>query len=172
MKPTNPFYNYACVYQISNADGSKHYIGSTTKPVAFRVDKHIKDYTYFLKSKQMYYTSFEIVKDPGFTYKIVEEFNSGIFKNDLFEIEGKYQRTINCVNKKKEKRTLDDLKKYATKYYNDNKAIICAKHNVPHFCKDCGGKYTHANKTIHLKSKKHNKAIATIVNNVAVVSVS
>jgi hypothetical protein len=48
----------------------------------------------------------------------------------------------------------EDRLLYKNKYYNKNKAEINQKFNC-----ECGGKYTHSNKTTHCKTKLHQKYI-------------
>ena len=40
------------------------------------------------------------------------------------------------------------------KYRTDNREKIAARRSVKHAC-DCGGRYTHANRTLHNRSKRH-----------------
>jgi hypothetical protein len=46
-------------------------------------------------------------------------------------------------------------------YYNENKDDLKEKANIKHTC-DCGGKYTHQNKTRHIKSIKHQSYLSSI----------
>jgi hypothetical protein len=41
-------------------------------------------------------------------------------KEELKKEEGKYQREMDCVNKRKEARTPEEKKDYDKKYYNNN----------------------------------------------------
>ncbi|NBO22764.1 hypothetical protein EBU94_05420 [bacterium] len=48
----------------------------------------------------------------------------------------------------------EKLNEYDRKYYQLNKDKINEKRNVKFYC-DCGGQYTKTNKSVHIKTKKH-----------------
>lgn len=45
------------------------------------------------------------------------------------------------------------------KWYTEHKDELKIINNVPHVCDVCGGKYTHVNRTHHLRSRKHTYAL-------------
>ena len=83
-------------------------------------------------------------------------------REELEAREGYYIRNYNCVNKIIPGRTKKEYKndnkgiiaRNKKEYYNDNKDIIARKLKEKHEC-ECGGKYTHGNKSAHFKTKKH-----------------
>jgi formate dehydrogenase assembly factor FdhD len=76
-------------------------------------------------------------------------------RDELDKIEEQYRIKLNAtLNKNK---AYCELKgnDYAKKYIQENKEKLEKKS----ICKQCGGKFTHANKSIHEKTKKHKNAI-------------
>jgi ribosomal protein S14 len=51
---------------------------------------------------------------------------------------------------------------YMKTYYQNNKQKFKTKHE----CSTCGHKYAYCNKTHHMNSKKHLRAIIPLINNV------
>ncbi len=65
------------------------------------------------------------------------------------------------VLKNKKQYRIRNSKKLVEKqqnYYGNNRDKILEKHNTKHEC-ECGGRYTYAHKSEHLKSKKHQNFI-------------
>ena len=155
--------NYANskVYKIWSTQGDKIYVGSTTKEyLSQRMDKHRSGYRQYKNGKYGHTSSFDIFEEYGIKNCFIElleskECNS---KDELSQLEGKYIRELNCVNKKIEGRTdkewRDDNKEYFKKYYEYNKIKLLEQQNQKHTC-ECGGKFTHCNKLHHLKTTKH-----------------
>jgi hypothetical protein len=113
--------------------------------------------------------NFEVVKIEGYPCKTREE---------LALREGFWQRTLKAtlivaqagrtnkacrqdhkerlyeLQKKYVAAHKDEVAEYSKLYRVQNKAILNAKQNVKHDC-ECGGRFTQANKALHLKTKVH-----------------
>jgi hypothetical protein len=61
---------------------------------------------------------------------------------------------INEYQKQYREANKEELKEYIKEYYEANKEKIAEKRSQKYTC-ECGGRYTHKNKIIHEKSKKH-----------------
>jgi len=153
-------YDRSKIYKIVCNITGKIYVGSTTEPLlSRRLAGHRSHYNSYLKGKSSYITSIEILKNENYYMELIcnAACNS---KDELNAIEGKYIREIDCVNKVVPDRTQKqyreehavELKKSDKKYREKNAEKIKQKHNC-----ECGGKFTHNNKSEHLKSKKHQK---------------
>lgn len=62
--------------------------------------------------------------------------------------------------KQRYKEKKHEMLKYSKEYYEKHKEELTIKKKVQYTC-ECGGRYTHANKATHLKSKKHTSYIQT-----------
>ena len=91
---------------------------------------------------------------------------------DLLELKQRerfYIENNECINKvvplqtKKEWKEANRLElcNKQKEYYKQNSTLIKTKHSTVFKC-DCGGKYTYAHKSRHIKSKKHLKFIELI----------
>lgn len=81
------------VYRIFSEIGNCGYIGCTTKhKVQYRINQH----RYEFDRRRYYYSSFEVLKHPDWTYEVLEE---DIKLPDIFRIEKEYMREYdNLVN--------------------------------------------------------------------------
>jgi len=168
-------YQNGKIYRI---DGSElTYIGSTTnKYLSTRLAKHKSDFKKYLDGEQHYYTSFQVLKTDDCKIELIEKFPCDS-KDELSAREGHFIRQMDCVNKQIAGRTpkewydenkeqrLEQMKQYYNdnketiriqqkQYYEENKEAISARTNQKHTC-ECGGRYTTASKTKHLKTQKH-----------------
>ena len=119
------------IYCIRTHKNTNIYIGSTTQKLCNRMSGHRASYKKWLSGSNKYTTSYEILKygDAYIELIIDVEYDN---KQDLFKIEGKYIREMECVNKMIAGRTTNewviDNKEYHTKkcaeYYIANKDII------------------------------------------------
>ena len=174
--------NYANskVYKIWSTQGDKIYVGSTTKQyLSQRMEKHRADYKHWKNGHYGQTTSFQLFNEYGLDNCFIElieakECNS---KDELHQLEGKYIRELNCVNKniagrthkeyrtdKKEQitaymkeyynQTKEDKLEYQKEYFLYNKQKILDKQKQKINC-ECGIEYTYGHKSRHLKSNKH-----------------
>ena len=96
--------NYANskVYKIWSTQGDKIYVGSTNKQyLSQRMDKHRSDYKRWKDGKCRSITSFKLFDEYGLENCFIElieakECNS---KDELLQLEGKYIRELECVNR-------------------------------------------------------------------------
>ena len=180
---------FAFTYKIQDkTDKSLVYYGSSKLPLLKdRINAHIDDYNYWLKTGNNYCYSFKVLEKDNYEYAFVDK----VYVNTDFELR-EYERKLiennECVNHNIPNRTTKEyyqdnkehiLEKQA-KYYQDNrerelknKAEWRAKNKdkikeyraknkektkeqrSKKFDCPCGGKYTHHNKAIHLKTNKH-----------------
>jgi hypothetical protein len=125
-------------YYQDNADKFKHYYQDNS-------DK-IKE-----KRKQYYQDNGEKIKEKGKQYRNAN-------KEEIAEKKKQYYKdNVDEIKEKKKKYREDNIDKFKAndkKYYLKYKEKISKRHNQKFEC-DCGGKYIHSNKSIHLKTKKH-----------------
>jgi hypothetical protein len=91
-------YGKGKVYKIWSPNGDKIYIGSTTKEyLSQRMDHHRSDY----KLKKVYLTAFILFEEYGIENCKIEllEAKECTCKDELRQLEGKYIRELDCVNK-------------------------------------------------------------------------
>jgi|688.fasta_scaffold493325_1 hypothetical protein len=159
------------IYKISSKLTNLVYIGSTNRKLNQRLSEHKSDYKKCFNNETHNTTSFDIIKLGECKIQLLE----------ICEIENRNERerwyienTENVINKNLPGRTMvewcndnknyykthfieyykthkEQYSKYGLEYRETHKEKIKEK-----FICQCGGKYTHQNKTIHLKSKKHN----------------
>ena len=129
-------YNHSKIYKICSNLSEKIYIGSTTQSLAQRLSEHNKQYKNYLKSKEHYRSSFEIIKLDDYFITLIEE-HSYNNRSQLFRREGELiKHNINiCVNKQLTGRTdyeyRQDNKEHIAEnkkeYYESNKQSISEK---------------------------------------------
>jgi len=124
-------YSKSKVYKIWSTQGNKIYIGATTKNyLSQRMTTHRKSYTQWKKGNHSNTTSFTLFEEYGIENCYIEllEAKPCCSKDELSQIEGKYIRELECVNKVIPGRTVkeyrDDTKEIRTEkqkqYYKDN----------------------------------------------------
>lgn len=140
------------IYIIRSKQTDKVYVGSTFYTLHRRFSLHKPD-------KKC--TSQEILKYNDAEIELIECYECEN-REQLEKREGEYIKKYDCVNKNIAGRTRkeweEDNKEARKEYHKDyrekNKEAIAEKKNEKFTC-ECGGKYTYANKSQHLKSKKH-----------------
>jgi hypothetical protein len=121
-------YGKGKVYKIwSPTHGDKIYIGSTTKEyLSQRMDHHRADY----KRQKAYLTAFILFEEYGMENCKIEllEAKECTSKEELLQLEGKYIRELECVNKyiagRTQKEWREDNKEYYKKYSETHKEEI------------------------------------------------
>jgi len=173
-------YSNSKIYKIWSLIGDKIYIGSTTKEyLSQRMDKHRSQYKSYKNGKSHNVSSFILFDEYGLENCKIElleakECNS---KDELRQLEGKYIRDLECVNKciagRTKKEWIECNKEYFINYQikwrEDNKdkikeddKIRYQKNKEELFKKiicQCGGSYCKATKIKHFKTNKHQKNI-------------
>ena len=121
-------YTNSKVYKIWSTQGDKIYVGSTTKQyLSQRMDAHRSQYKRWKDSKiTMAVSSFILFDEYGVENCFIElletkECNS---KDEVLQLEGKYIRDLECVNKRIAGRTkkeyLEDNREHLKQYHEDN----------------------------------------------------
>ena len=176
-------YNNGKIYKIEpicDHDEGEIYIGSTTKQyLSQRMDKHRGNYKSWKNGNYHKIQVFEIFDKYSVSncqIVLIETVNAES-KDELLAREKHYIKSLKSVNKcipgqtkkeyyennkeeiklkKKEykeeyyENNKEQIKLYAKEYREENIEKIHAKTNCP-----CGGLYTHANKSLHFKTIKH-----------------
>lgn len=154
-----PDYSKAKIYQIVCNETGRVYIGSTCEPsLSRRLSQHVRDYENHLRGNKHYVTSFLIIKNMNYAIGLIENCKEVTNRDELRARERYYIQNCVCVNKNIPGRTRkqhydenkESIKEYKSQYYLDNKERLTKKYQC-----ECGGCYSHANKSIHLKTKKH-----------------
>ena len=143
----------AKIYKIVDNTNDNKYIGSTCQSLKTRLSVHKNDYKRFLKGLYNNIRSFGIIKNNDYKIELLEKCDIKT-KQELASRERYFIENNECVNKVIPGRS----HKESVKAYNDtNKDEINEKFDC-----ECGGKYTHANKSAHIKSNKHLKFIESL----------
>lgn len=155
------------IYKITSPSTDKIYIGSTTTTLKTRLRKH--------RHNKLKCSAELIVSLLDSTIELIEEVEIEN-KKELLGRERYYielNRDI-CVNKNIPNRevketqkeyymkNINKIKENKANYYKNNSSIIRDKLKQKFNC-ECGGRYTKNNKVCHLKSKKHEKYISSII---------
>jgi adenylate kinase family enzyme len=163
--------NYANskVYKIWSTQNNKIYVGSTTKQyLSQRMDVHRSQYKRWKDGKFNNITSFLIFDECGLENCFIEllEAKECKSKDELHQLEGKYIRELECVNKIIAGRTKKEyhadhkeiISEYQKQYHEVNKEKLSEYRKKTNSC-ECGGIYVYSNKSQHLKTIKHCKFI-------------
>jgi len=182
-----PNYQNAKIYKLICSETNRVYIGSTVATLNRRKQQHktsgntccSKD---FIKPKIILLENFpcnnkldlhskerEYIENtdcvnkklPGRTEKEWKEANKEYTKEYYKEYNEKNKEEINKKHKKYNEENKEKIKEYMKEYHEKNKEKINERTKEKMTCK-CGGKFTRGNKSIHLKTKKHQ--IYTIKN--------
>ena len=180
-----PDYSKTKIYKIWSHSGDKIYIGSTCKNyLSERMTMHRSDYNTWKKNNvHSRISSFDLFEEYGVENCIIEllEATPCNSKDEKKKYEGKYIRSLNCVNRIIPDRTNEEKKEMAKKRYEKNKEKISVyqkeyqKQNmngyVPPFNKEtwsrdkiicsCGSEHRRDKTKIHITTKKHIKYITS-----------
>ena len=152
-------YQHGKIYKLTSSETTDIYIGSTTKPLCKRLQKHKCDYKGYREGRDdfHYVTSFDLVKYVNCTIEIIKEYPCDN-KHELEREEGMYQRKMKCVNMRIAGRTDKEYRDDNKELRNENQKIYY-KNNLEKYKKksicECGGKYSYHHKSRHEKSKTH-----------------
>ncbi len=117
--------NYANtkIYKIWSTQGDKIYIGATTKQyLSQRMTAHRKMYNSWKNTNAHYTTSYILFEEYDIKNCFIEliEAKECKDKHEQAQLEGKYIRELECINKNIPDRT-------TIEYYNDNRETIIKK---------------------------------------------
>jgi hypothetical protein len=134
------------IYKIVDNTNGNVYIGSTTKKLNERLNKHKSTYNVYLNDKYNWVTSFEIIKNNDYRIELIKFV---IFKDriELHQRERYYIENNKCINKFIPLRTDKE-------YRVDNKERIKSYDKIKYTC-ECGSSIGQHDKTKHFKTKKH-----------------
>jgi hypothetical protein len=146
-------YENSKTYRLVGDDGS-FYIGSTCMPLCKRFWHHK------IRAKKnperKVYQHFNSIGWENVKIILIEQFicfsKEELLRKEQIEID-KYKNNEKCLNNNNA--IGFDKKEYQRIYYQIHKEYMDEKHKQKNICEICGGKYTHANKSIHLKTLKH-----------------
>ena len=140
--------NIGFVYKIISDNVNSVYIGSTTKPLKFRLSQHNSALKHYLNTQNRYISSIEVLIFGSCKIELIEEYQYNNI-NDLRKRERHYiETTPNCINKQ--------IPTLATKTKNYQR--VREMHIRPYKCDIC-------NTTIQITEKsRHNKSIRHISN--------
>jgi adenylate kinase family enzyme len=164
---SNIKYEKAKIYKIWSTQGDKIYVGSTCKDyLSQRMTAHREAYRQWKRTSQKFVTSYLIFDEYSLDNCFIELLEAKLCrskaKDELKQLEGKYIRELNCVNKvipdrqRPEYRndTKESAKEYNKQYHDLHKDLINQRKNEKFIC-ECGGKYIRAAKSQHFKTIKH-----------------
>ena len=122
-------YENGKIYKIWSPLGDKIYVGSTTKErLCQRMEAHRGDYNKWKNNKEKYkkITSFILFDEYGIVNCFIEllEAKNCQCKDELTQLEGKYIRELECVNRIIPGRTREE---YGKLYRDTNKVVIFEK---------------------------------------------
>ena len=167
------------VEPICEHEDNEVYYGSTLQKLCKRMDKHRSSYKSWMDGKSQKVMCYDLFEKYGLqNCKIyLVELYPCKSREQLESREGYYIRNYDCVNKNIPGRTQkewcidnkdklseyykewcndnkDKIVNYQKEYHNKNKDKIHTRKNVHYDC-PCGGRYTHTNRILHFKTKKH-----------------
>jgi len=148
-------YKNGKIYAIRSNQTDDVYIGSTCTPLHKRLYGHRSQYKRWKNgTNKNYMTSYKILEYDDSFIELLEEYPCEN-KIQLNKKEGEVIRnTPNCVNRfiagRTKKEWEEDNKDKMSKYREENKNKINEKIDCV-----CGGRYTHTNKSQHLKTRRH-----------------
>jgi hypothetical protein len=163
-------YQNGKIYSIRSYQTNKVYYGSTIQLLCKRLSKHVNDFNAYQRGNFNNITSFEILKYEDAYIELVENFPCNS-KVELEKREGEIIReNENAVNRIIVGRTREEYRKDNKDHINQNnkqyrkinKAILNINQNKKNSCFLCGGKYTQANKSQHLKTTKHQQYLKQV----------
>ena len=176
-----PDYNKTKIYKIWSHLGDKIYIGSTCKNyLCERMTSHRSDYNNWKKNNTRdRISSYDLFEEYGIKNCLIEllEEIPCTSKDEKKKHEGKYIRSLKCVNRIVPDRTKEEKKEMKKKRYEKNKEKILMnkKENkiknknmngyVPPFNKEtwskdkiiciCGSEHRRDRTKVHITTKKH-----------------
>lgn len=118
-----PNYKNGKIYKLISNEVTKCYVGSTTQKLSYRKGHHVKYCKLWLQNEYKYISSFEICKFNDCKIILIENYPCNS-KEELLKREQYWIDELECVNKQRAYRSIEDLKKYEKKKYINNKDKI------------------------------------------------
>jgi len=124
-------YQQGKIYTIRSSKTSICYVGSTYLTLSERLRKHKNDFSSWILENRGYVTSFELLKFDDCKIELIKDYPC-TSKTELEKEEGKYQLSMDCVNKNIAGRTKEEyyehnktkIDAYRKKWYNENKEHV------------------------------------------------
>jgi hypothetical protein len=183
-----PDYQQGKIYKIvCNTTGLTYYGSTTRARLASRITSHRSNFKQYKEGKS-YISSFEVLKNGNYDYSLVENYPCNS-KDELHSRERFWIVNNACVNKVIPKRTKNEYRKdnyilminCERKSREKNKEIIRVRQREfesrnrdklnarkrerrsqrEQIHCECGGKHKSHNKSVHVKSKRHQQFIQT-----------
>ena len=136
-------YSKGKIYKIVCNTTGLIYIGSTVQDyLCNRLAGHKQKYKRYLKGKNHFVTSFDIIKNDNYKIILIENYPCNS-KEELHREERKYIETIKCVNKyipsrtKTEYRKTESFKNNYLEWRKKNKDNIIEKKKIKIICEFC-----------------------------------
>lgn len=172
----NPYKN-GKIYRIVCNQSGKCYIGSTCKPLEYRLSQHVNAFNAYMKKcayglEGSFVSSYKTLYAGDFRIELLEPFPCESH-DALLRREREFIETTECVNMRRpvvsREEVLEELRQYSrihgpayykancdkvkarsAQRYEANREDILAKHSC-----ECGGRYSKMNWAIHKRSKRH-----------------
>jgi hypothetical protein len=114
------YLNHGKIYKLQCLNTGKVYYGSTTMNLRLRLAQHKYFYKLHKQGKFHYCSSYEIIEGGNYEIYLVENYRC-LEGYQLKQIEQVYIKNYPCVNMRKSRRTKEDNRIYARKFYNTEK---------------------------------------------------
>lgn len=122
-----PDYQLSKIYQLVCLTTGEKYVGSTTEPtLARRLAGHCRTYKCWLNGKDHYTSSFSIIERGNYQIELLETYPCNS-KDELNSREGHYIRTLDCINRRVEGRTRQEIYKAS---YEKHKEEYNERHRI------------------------------------------
>jgi hypothetical protein len=176
-----PDYSNGKIYKVTSSKVDLPYIGSTTQSLSSRLSGHRRDYQQCNSGNVQYHStsSFEIVQHDDAIITLLEEWPCND-REELLMKEREWFDKIPNLNKNRPFVSAEEYKEIfrldAKKHYHNNKEkelknrAEYAKNNIAKITQriskkyncDCGSRYTHGNRSVHLKTQGHKSYLRKI----------
>lgn len=173
-------YTKGKIYQIVSSQTNEVYVGSTCETLSVRMAKHRCACKRYQKGMEEYVSSYELIRYDDARIELLSDFPCER-REQLLAEEGKYIKQLGALNRcvagrtKKQYYTdnCDKIREQQRQYYavNNDKILEQRKqyyadntdkireqkkqYRIQTNTCECGGRYTNANKTQHMNTKKH-----------------
>lgn len=146
------------IYKIVDNTTGKCYIGSTTKTLTKRLKRHEIDMMRWMMGKRNYITSFEILNNNDYQIELLEELEDYESRK---QIEGRHIRENECVNKRIEGRTNQEIQNAheEKRKHSDERKQYLKQHRGERIECVCGSIHRRGDIAQHKRSLKHTKHI-------------
>ena len=103
-----PDYSKSKIYKIVDKTNNNIYIGSTTLELKKRLNNHVSSYNFHMNGKGGFTSSYDIIKNNNFIIELIELYPCNN-KDELCQKENVYLNTLDCINRNKSFRSVEDI---------------------------------------------------------------